>query len=581
MTRAGVDRRHGFTLIEVLIAVVIIALGMIGLSALFAGSARQQQLASEVTKATTAARNIEAQVAGKFDKLRDKSDLAACIGVYANDPTQVRFEDRLNVEWRRLDLSQYGNALTLNQEPRNSNGNACAAMYFQLPMADFSMLDLSALAADPQHDTLLAPYKGKGGFAPDQAATQLPSINRFFMQRSIVPESPMSIEVTVASLDPLDMDYLAGPKTFVYEFDATNESGTASATNGAPSPVNLGGPCNQRFVMFRPKQPPANYLSQGWAPTDWWWSDFIRIDTRKCPIDPELTGGGGPVLTEPAGIVDMNIFPVREAAAPSFAGAPEKTERYIQKIVVRNAAYRTLEVLSLRDRVQSETTPDGVTDTVAGTVLVRGPSDTNVQVAVFTYSLTPDRFGPRFIPNEDRQNTFGKQYDPSLESVRPVRRATVELVYNNDTETYWVFADKSGSVSASESWLARSGEDLLFAGDASATPPVPGADSAVQIVRVITLDNATGFWCELSRAPRSGVRVVGETATQFTPRVARIDTTTGRAGRSLAVYGVNDLVHPRDDSLEDTSLQQVGGASRKSDTWKLRSINCRVSSYSR
>ncbi|MGP1345234.1 MAG: type IV pilus modification PilV family protein [Phycisphaerales bacterium] len=45
----------GFTLIEVLLAAFVLALGVLGLTALFAGGARQQQLANEVTRATSLA----------------------------------------------------------------------------------------------------------------------------------------------------------------------------------------------------------------------------------------------------------------------------------------------------------------------------------------------------------------------------------------------------------------------------------------------------------------------------------------------------------------------------------------------
>lgn len=48
-------RRGGFTLIEVLLAAFVLALGVLGLAALFAGGARQQQLATETTRASSLA----------------------------------------------------------------------------------------------------------------------------------------------------------------------------------------------------------------------------------------------------------------------------------------------------------------------------------------------------------------------------------------------------------------------------------------------------------------------------------------------------------------------------------------------
>lgn len=69
MIRARLTR--AFTLIEVLIATFIIALGVLGLLALFAGAARQQQTATQVTLAATAARNAEAIIGNNFGKMQN------------------------------------------------------------------------------------------------------------------------------------------------------------------------------------------------------------------------------------------------------------------------------------------------------------------------------------------------------------------------------------------------------------------------------------------------------------------------------------------------------------------------------
>ncbi|MCA9312498.1 MAG: prepilin-type N-terminal cleavage/methylation domain-containing protein, partial [Phycisphaerales bacterium] len=59
----------GFTLLEVLMAAIIISLGVLGITALFAGAARQQQIASEMTRSVISSKNAEAIIAPTFGQL--------------------------------------------------------------------------------------------------------------------------------------------------------------------------------------------------------------------------------------------------------------------------------------------------------------------------------------------------------------------------------------------------------------------------------------------------------------------------------------------------------------------------------
>lgn len=61
--------RHGFTLIEVMMATFIIGLGVLGLLALFAGAARQQQIASQTTSSVQAANNAVARLSLRVGQL--------------------------------------------------------------------------------------------------------------------------------------------------------------------------------------------------------------------------------------------------------------------------------------------------------------------------------------------------------------------------------------------------------------------------------------------------------------------------------------------------------------------------------
>ena len=81
ISHAWTSRRasnRGFTLLEVLMAAIVISLGVLGLTALFAGAARQQQVASEMTRSVIATKNAEAMIARTFGQLT------------ASDPDQLR-----------------------------------------------------------------------------------------------------------------------------------------------------------------------------------------------------------------------------------------------------------------------------------------------------------------------------------------------------------------------------------------------------------------------------------------------------------------------------------------------------------
>lgn len=70
-TRPAVRRSRGFTLIEVLMAAFVMAIGVLGLTALFAGAARQQQLSSQTTRSVSAARSADAFIAERFGPIAD------------------------------------------------------------------------------------------------------------------------------------------------------------------------------------------------------------------------------------------------------------------------------------------------------------------------------------------------------------------------------------------------------------------------------------------------------------------------------------------------------------------------------
>lgn len=547
--------KRAFTLIEVLIAVIIIGLGMIGISALFAGAAKQQQSASQLSRSVTASQNAVARITERFLGIRDVTDVANCL--YAGDGTQVPVRDRLSVAWRRLNATER-NVLSLYQRPQGSNADVCSAIYLETPVPDFSPMDLRG-ATNP------APYFRKDGFdAIGNLSSAFPggALDPYFPARSIIADG-LEIDVYVVSGDAnptVNDPGFATPQIFTYFYDNSAPAGTGGGW----------GICNTNTIRLRSTD------SVGYATTrgrndlaDTWngaqganGSDFIEINCLKCP--QELTGA--PFV---AFINAMKIYPV---LAPDAAGTQVTVNRYIQRIVVRDCRYRATEVLSLSDRVLSEDTADGVRDIAGVSLLVREATPTTAQVAIFTYALQAQVQGARFIPKEKNQTGQDADNTPATEAQRPIRPAALDLRYNQETESYWAFCNND------ESWVAVPGQTILFAGFQPATlaaTAYPGADAPVKVVQVLRVRNNGGYWCELDRAPRSSGTVV-RSSTGALPQVATTLTAMTNApgaGGAWDAFAVSATAKAESDI--SGSGAQVGGASDRT-IWQLRPLDARV-----
>lgn len=563
--------RSAFTLIEVLIAVIIIGLGMIGISALFAGAARQQQLVSQSSRGTTAARNTESKIVDRFSGFRDVGDLAKCL--YGGVLTDVPLADKLGVEWQPLN-SNLENALSIYRFPSSSGDaiDACVWAYFEKPIVPFTMFD--ARGRDQSQISSLLNIDGfTGGAASADAA--LSGFNPYFPVRSVVADT-LEIDVYIASdgiatSDPEFPQNEFGVRRVTYRFDPSDPN----------PPTNGSGPCNTSVFKLRAKEQDTEFVSQGWLPEDWkrdpTAQDFIEITSHKCPTSGDTKLEMSPSNVEFAQISAMKIFGVLEPIGPGASGTsnPPRTGRYIQRVEVRSCTHRETTLLSLSDRVVSEVGADGQVRDVAGiSVMMRGDNSGtgNMLVAVFSYALQANRDGARFIP-ADRAG------DPNR--TRPVRQARVALAYNSDTESYWFFCTGANpTLDIDESWLARQGQTILFAGNALSN--LPGADGMSKVVRVVQLNRGRGFWCELEKAPRAGLSIAGLAANATVPTIAAPFAPSSQAGGAgnFIVYGVNSVASSR------TPPASAGGGTT-SDTieltpqWQLRPIEGRVFTISR
>lgn len=559
--------RPAFTLIEVLIAVIIIGLGMIGISALFAGAARQQQLVSQSSRGTTAARNTESKIVDRFSGFRDSGDLAKCVASYAGNIANVPDADKLGVEWQPLN-SNLENALSIFRFP-SSNGDAvdaCVYAFFEKPIVPFTMFD--ARGRDTAEINALRTIDSFTSAAA--ASTRLDRFNPYFPVRSVVADT-LEIDVYIA-WDGVGTDDgftdIGDVKRITYAFDPSS--------SGAPTFGSE--PCNTSvFTLRRKDKVIPRFDIQGWQPEDWRTEDFIKINSFKCPSSGDTKLEMSPSNTQFAEIDSMKIFGVVEAlgSAPQTGNQPPRANRYIQRVEVRSCTHRETTLLSLSDRVVSEVGADGQVRDVAGiSVMMRGDNSGtgNMLVAVFSYALQANRDGARFIP-ADRAG------DPNR--TRPVRQARVALAYNSDTESYWFFCTGANpTLDIDESWLARQGQTVLFAGNALSN--LPGADGMSKVVRVVQLNRGRGFWCELEKAPRAGLSIAGLAANATVPTIAAPFAPSSQAGGAgnFIVYGVNSVASSR------TPPASAGGGTT-SDTieltpqWQLRPIEGRVFTISR
>lgn len=547
--------KRAFTLIEVLIAVIIIGLGMIGISALFAGAAKQQQTASQLSRSVTASQNAVARIAERFLGIRDVTDVANCL--YGGDSTLVPVRDRLSVSWRRLNATE-ANVLTLYQRPQGSNNSICTAIYLETPVEDFSMMDLRGR-------TNFAPYFGKDGFdGLGDAFSAFPggALDPYFPVRSVIGDG-LEIDVYIVSGDAnptVNDPGFATPQRYTYRYD-----------NAAPAGTGGGwGICNTNVIRLRSTESVAYAAFRGRADLADTWngpqnnpgSDFIEIDTAKCPE----------VITSGPQVAYLNAMKIYPIFAPDAANAQVTTPRYIQRIVVRNCRYRATDALSLQDRVLSEDTADGVRDIAGVSLLVRESTPTTAQVAIFTYALQAQVQGARFIPREKRQTGIDADNTATTEAQRPVRPAALDLRYNQETESYWAFCNND------EAWVAVQGQTILFAGfqpNSLAATAYPGADSAVRVVQVLRVRNNGGFWCELDRAPRSSGSLVRSSTGGFPQVSATLTAMTNAPGAAGAwnVFAVNATAKAETDL--GGSGAQVGGASDRT-MWQVRPLDARV-----
>lgn len=424
MTRRSHHR--GFTLIEVLMATFVIALGVLGLLALFAGAAKQQQVSSQETSAGIAVRSAVGMLEQGFGVMQIPPGL------------QQYFKEGV---WTPLSMHREG-YLTVN-----SGGAADAASF---------------LVDGPP--TVLFRFEPSGGYLDDPSAPSEPGFTdtptgRFgetrsnfrFKHRRIDPDS-LQIVVQMSQWIDVNGDGLFEdgvdqreypPQTRVFRRNraieyASDETSERSGRWVVPLEGN-------------PAHDPEN--SEGFVIDP-------REDRSWVTIDVEPNPEGD----DPARLYEVNIGEIRGWQSG-----------LVERIEVTDYKWRNDQLVSLGDRLRSRadaSAPNGRRADQCYSVLFRRMPGGATQACVMAYQLTATSASSEFVPPEEAADL--------QDNAGPMRWRLMYLHRDVEDPKQFYFR----VVEEEDLWIIQPGQRLLI-GEKVGMPGLGGASETVKVIRVV------------------------------------------------------------------------------------------------
>lgn len=576
--------RRGFTLIEVLMAAFVMAIGVLGLTALFAGAARQQQLSSQTTRAVAAARSADAFIAERFGPIErvDGTATLARGDVPANDQGDTDIIE--NDQWYVIPRASDG-SLSLNPRESVTGWKAASLHTRAVPREPLPKLLYRARmerrpnefiptglnGTDPTGVGLGEPlvrnsFYGAPNF--DGGIRELRAIPDSFTVRVITRAFPCQGSTTRSITAPDDQEIILrwdnsgdinnsvftltdGPGDAIMRIKIDGKSKDSELLSNGSASEFIFAKVDQVIKDTKPTADCAGDISQVYVvtaepPTGYIWKldDPVATPGDISEGDTPLPEAGYDLIEENnAGVTSLvaKLRPVdvREPGRPvyvkgqmgsgdyvwsadgmtappeaSLATAPtaavreaEIPDRFIHEIWLVEYAYRGHTLASLPETVAyGEATEAGVADTpqLGYSMLFRRTSNSAVQYALMSYAIAPtysasankaSKTDDDFFPAEDQDDVANKS--------SPLRLVKgLDLEFDEALGQYY-FETKD----VTQGWLVVPGQMLMFNGDASATPPIPGADSPVTVVNVRKLPGGV-FRAYLDNPPRASLRAL-------------------------------------------------------------------------
>jgi len=422
----------GFTLVEVLLAVIILALGVLGLTAIFAGAVAQQQRATEINRSVGVTRNAEALL---------RPSLGALEGPGLNT-LRMTYEG----QWLRLPVHPRVGAggaqnTSIGLPPVTPGPGATAlpnTVFFAVPEPPMTLFD--------------NPTAGNNNPAPIVTLAQMQSSPNGFT--STLPFGSLSPERFALRFS---VTLQIAPPGMFPPFDSVDETVVFTADDAVTQPLPATRPLTN--VLFRKNVSPGPGVDQV----------EINFGDASAGIPAQIIG------------VDLQDTKERlEAAAGSTTD-----EVQIETVVFEDIFRENRDLVSLSDRLvttESDEYPTGERPIMGYTTLYR-LLDSGSQMAIITYSLRP-KDPPRdnaqllpFFPPETPNDLVNEE--------GVIRSVEADLGFDETREQYFLEVDDLEE----DGWAIEPGQVIFMASSAvcpmaPAGPAAarPGADAPVRVL---------------------------------------------------------------------------------------------------